>query len=161
MIDADLRLVHNVRLQLIGSCFQLVIFLLDAATLWMLIRSLGATAHLSHVFASFMISNLVRTVSFIPGGLGTFEAAAVLMLKIDGVSVAGSVHTTLVSRAYLLLTHGSRTLVFSSRQQASHFVAWKLVLRRIGTVEVLSKLLCHKHHTLSDTSRARKQSKTS
>jgi Mg2+-importing ATPase len=60
MKDADLRLVHNVRLQLIASCLQLVTFLLDAATLWMLIRSLGATARLSHVFASFMIANLVR-----------------------------------------------------------------------------------------------------
>jgi Lysylphosphatidylglycerol synthase TM region len=71
-----------------ASCLQLVTLLLDAATLWMLIRSLGATVHFSHVFASFMIANLARTVSFIPGGLGTFEAAAVLMLKIDGVSVA-------------------------------------------------------------------------
>jgi len=31
MKDADLQLVHNVRLQLIASCFQLVTFLLDAA----------------------------------------------------------------------------------------------------------------------------------
>jgi uncharacterized protein (TIRG00374 family) len=86
MKDADPRLVHNVRLQLIASCLQFVTFLLDAATLWVLIRSLRATADLSHVFASFTIANLVRTVSFIPGGLGTFEAAAVLTLKIDGVS---------------------------------------------------------------------------
>jgi Mg2+-importing ATPase len=98
MKDADLRLVHNVRLQLIASCLQLVTFLLDAATLWMLLRSLGATARLSHVFASFMIANLVRTVSFIPGGLGTFEAAAVLMLKIDGVSVAVGLSTALLFR---------------------------------------------------------------
>jgi Mg2+-importing ATPase len=98
MKDADLRLVHNVRLQLIASCFQLITFLLDAATLWMLIRSLGATARFSHVFASFMIANLVRTFSFIPGGLGTFEAAAVLMLKIDGVSVAVGLSTALLFR---------------------------------------------------------------
>ena len=37
------------------------------------------------MFASFMVANLVRTVSFIPGGLGAFEAAAVLMLKTDGI----------------------------------------------------------------------------
>ena len=96
MKDADLRLVHNVRLQLIASCLQLVTFLLDAATLWLLIRSLGGTARVSHVFASFMIANLVRTVSFIPGGLGTFEAAAVLLLKIDGVSVAVGLSTALL-----------------------------------------------------------------
>jgi uncharacterized protein (TIRG00374 family) len=109
MKDADLRLVHNVRLQLIASCLQLVAFLLDAATLWTLIRSLGATARLSHVFATFMIANMVRTVSFIPGGLGTFEAAAVLMLKIDGVSVAVGLSTALLFRGltfFLLMAPG-------------------------------------------------------
>jgi uncharacterized membrane protein YbhN (UPF0104 family) len=68
----------------------------------MLIRSLGATVHFSHVFASFMIANLARTVSFIPGGLGTFEAAAVLMLKIDGVSVAVGLSTALLFRGLTL-----------------------------------------------------------
>ena len=98
MKDADLRLVHNVRLQLIASCLQLVTFLLDAATLWMLVRSLGAAAHPGHVFATFMIANLAGTVSFIPGGLGTFEAAAVLMLKIDGIPVAVGLSTALLFR---------------------------------------------------------------
>jgi P-type Mg2+ transporter len=115
MKDADLRIVHNVRLQLIASCFQLVTFLLDAATLWMLIRSLGATARLSDVFASFMIANLVRTVSFIPGGLGTFEAAAVLMLKIDGVSVAVGLSTALLFRGLTFFLPMAPGLWFSGR----------------------------------------------
>ena len=115
MKDADLQLVHNVRLQLIASCFQLVTFLLDAATLWLLIRSLGATARLSHVFASFMIANLVRTVSFIPGGLGTFEAAAVLMLKMDGVSLAVGLSTALLFRGLTFFLPMAPGLWFSRR----------------------------------------------
>jgi P-type Mg2+ transporter len=115
MKEADLRLVRNVRLQLIASCLQLVTFLLDAATLWMLIRSLGATARLSHVFASFMIANLVRTVSFIPGGLGTFEAATVLMLKIDGVSVAVGLSTALLFRGLTFFLPMAPGLWFSRR----------------------------------------------
>jgi len=115
MKDADLRLVRNVRLQLIASCCQLVTFLLDAETLWMLIRSLGATARPSHVFASFMIANLVRTVSFIPGGLGTFEAAAVLMLKIDGVSVAVGLSTALLFRGLTFFLPMAPGLWFSRR----------------------------------------------
>jgi uncharacterized protein (TIRG00374 family) len=100
---------------LIASCFQLVTFLLDAATLWLLIRSLGATARLSHVFASFMIANLVRTVSFIPGGLGTFEAAAVLMLKMDGVSVAVGLSTALLFRGLSFFLPMAPGLWFSRR----------------------------------------------
>ena len=120
MKDADLRLVHNVRLQMIASCLQLVTFLLDGTTLWMLIRSLGATARLSHVFASFMIANLVRTVSFIPGGLGTFEAAAVLMLKIDGVSVAVGLSTTLLFRGLTFFLPMAPGLWFSHRVNRHH-----------------------------------------
>ena len=115
MKDADLRIVHNVRLQLIAACFQLVTFLLDAATLWMLIRSLGATARISHVFASFMIANLVRTVSFIPGGLGTFEAAAVVMLKLDGISVAVGLSTALLFRGLSFFLPMAPGLWFSRR----------------------------------------------
>jgi Mg2+-importing ATPase len=115
MKDADLRLVHDVRLQLIASCLQLVTFLLDAATLWMLVRSLGANAHLSHVFASFMIANLAGTVSFIPGGLGTFEAAAVLMLKIDGISVAVGLSTALLFRGLTFFLPMAPGLWFSRR----------------------------------------------
>jgi Mg2+-importing ATPase len=115
MKDADLRLVHNVRLQLIASCLQLATFLLDAATLWMLIRSLGAKARFSHVFASFMIANLVRTVSFIPGGLGTFEATAVVMLKLDGVSVAVGLSTALLFRGVTFFLPMAPGLWFSRR----------------------------------------------
>jgi hypothetical protein len=35
-----------------------------------------------------VIANLVRTIGIVPGGLGTFEAASVLMLKAGHVSVA-------------------------------------------------------------------------
>jgi uncharacterized protein (TIRG00374 family) len=115
MKDADRRLVLNVRLQLAASCFQFVTFLLDATTLWILIRSLGATARISHVFASFMIANLVRTVSFIPGGLGTFEAAAVLMLKIDGVSVAVGLSSALLFRGLTFFLPMAPGLWFSRR----------------------------------------------
>jgi P-type Mg2+ transporter len=113
MKDADLRIVHNVRLQLIASCLQLVTFLLDAATLWMLVRSLGAAAHPSHVFATFMIANLAGTVSFIPGGLGTFEAAAVLMLKIDGIPVAVGLSTALLFRGLTFFLSMAPGLWFS------------------------------------------------
>src|SRR6185295_7644324 len=77
---------------------QIATFLLDAVTLWFLVRSLGVSAHLSHAFATFMLANVIRTVSFVPGGLGTFEGAAVLMLRMDGLSVAAALSAALLFR---------------------------------------------------------------
>jgi len=45
-----------------------------------------------------MVANLARTLSITPGGLGTFEAAAVLMLRLDGVSLAASLSAALLFR---------------------------------------------------------------
>jgi len=98
MKDADPKIARDIRLQLIATGYQFATFLLDALTLWMLIRSLGAAVHPSYVFASFMLANLVRTIGIVPGGLGVFEAASVLMLRAGGVSVAVALSATLLFR---------------------------------------------------------------
>ena len=98
MEHADRGLVRNWRIQLTTGACQVVTFLLDVATLWFLIKSLGVSAHISHVFAAFMLANLIRTVSFVPGGLGTFEGATVLMLRMDGISVAAALSAALLFR---------------------------------------------------------------
>jgi Mg2+-importing ATPase len=115
MKDADPRLVRNTRLQAIASGYQILTFVLDAMTLWALVRSLAANAAISHVFASFMIANLVRTLSFIPGGLGTFEGSAVLMLKMGGVSVAVALSTALLFRGLTFFLPMVPGLWFSRR----------------------------------------------
>ena len=78
--------------------WQTVIFLLDAATMWVLIQSLGTTASPGAVFASFMIASVFRTVGIVPGGLGTFEATSVWTLNMLGVSVPVGLAATLLFR---------------------------------------------------------------
>ena len=96
--DADATLVRNPRLFCAASGWQASIFLLDAATMWVCIRSLGATAPADAVFASFMISSLVRTMAVVPGGLGAYEAASVLTLRLVGVSLSVGLSATLIFR---------------------------------------------------------------
>src|SRR5262249_4294238 len=72
--------------------------LLDVMTIMVLIYALGGQASISGVFMSFMISNLFRTISIIPGGLGTFEATSVLTLKMAGLDVPTSISATLLFR---------------------------------------------------------------
>jgi Mg2+-importing ATPase len=96
--EADLRLVRKPRLLIEASAWQLVILVLDSATLWVLIHGLGASASASGVFASFMISTVFRIVGVLPGGLGTFEASSVLTLRLIGVSLPVALAATLLFR---------------------------------------------------------------
>jgi Mg2+-importing ATPase len=95
---ADRSLARRPRLLVQASACQAAILLLDAATLWVLIEALGATAPPAGVFASFMISTLFRVVGVVPGGLGVFEAASVLTLKAIGVGLPAALAATLLFR---------------------------------------------------------------
>jgi Mg2+-importing ATPase len=96
--EADPRLTRDVGLLLLCAVCQLGIVVLDTATMWVLIRSLGETASPSGVFTSMMISSLFRMVGMVPGGLGTFEAASVLTLKLVGVPTVVALAATLLFR---------------------------------------------------------------
>ncbi|WP_242346353.1 lysylphosphatidylglycerol synthase transmembrane domain-containing protein [Anaeromyxobacter terrae] len=96
--EAEPRLARSPGLVSASIVLQLAIVLLDAGTIWVLVRSLGSAAPASAVFASFMVSTLLRTVSVIPGGLGTFEAASVVTLKLAGVSLPVALSATLLFR---------------------------------------------------------------
>ena len=87
---------------LIARCvgLQVAIFLLDAGTLWIMLRALGLSVHPAQVFASFMLSTLARTMGPVPGGLGVFEAASVASLKLVGVPVAAGLAATLLFRGF-------------------------------------------------------------
>jgi Mg2+-importing ATPase len=60
-----------------------------------------------------MISTLLRTIGIVPGGLGTFEAASVLTLKLAGVSVAVALGSTLLFRGLSFWLPMLPGLVFS------------------------------------------------
>jgi Mg2+-importing ATPase len=96
--QADPTLARSLPLIFKSLLFQLAIVLLDATTVWILIRSLGEAASPAGVFASFMVSTLLRTISIVPGGLGIFEAASVVTLKLAGVAVPVALAATLLFR---------------------------------------------------------------
>jgi Mg2+-importing ATPase len=98
--DADPRLARNARVLSRSMGWQLVIVLLDAASLWCLLKAVGCTAPVQLVFASYMFASLFRTLGVLPGGLGTFEAASVLLLGAVGVPAAAGLSATLLFRGF-------------------------------------------------------------
>jgi Mg2+-importing ATPase len=96
--EADPALARNLALLLKGVLYHLAIVLLDASTVWVLIRSLGETASPAGVFMSFMAATLLRTISIVPGGLGVYEAASVVTLQRSGISLPVALAATLLFR---------------------------------------------------------------
>ncbi|MHB8876753.1 MAG: lysylphosphatidylglycerol synthase transmembrane domain-containing protein [Myxococcaceae bacterium] len=100
LAQAPPALAYRPRLLAEGTGLNFAIHLLDAATMWVLLRALGVQADPSGVFAAFMLSTLARTVGVVPGGLGTFEAASVGTLKLMGVPIPAALAATLLFRGF-------------------------------------------------------------
>lgn len=113
LAQADPHLARRACLIVRAGSYQLALVLLDAATMWTLVRALGETASPTGVFGSFMISSLMRTLGILPGGLGAFEAASVLTLKLVGVPVAPALAATLLFRGLTFWLPMVPGLVFS------------------------------------------------
>ncbi len=81
-----------------GVLLQLAIFVLDAATLYLCLGALGQAPNVGLVFASFLMAKVAATLSLLPGGLGSFEWAALAMLGLVGVPLEASLVSTLLLR---------------------------------------------------------------
>ena len=97
-LEESAALVRDRRILRTATAWQLAIVLLDAATMSVCIRAIGAHAAADAVFASFMIASLVRTMGVVPGGLGTYEATSVGTLHLVGISVSAALSATLIFR---------------------------------------------------------------
>jgi uncharacterized protein (TIRG00374 family) len=79
---------------------QLAVFVLDAATLGVMLRAVGTPAAAPAVFASFVVASVVATLAWVPGGLGTFEGSCVAMLRLQGTPIEAALAATLLLRGF-------------------------------------------------------------
>lgn len=98
LTGADKQLVRSQGLLWRITLLELVIIVLDSATLWVLVRALGVSAPPLGLFAGFMLASVLRSIGIVPGGLGAFEAAAVVTLHWVGVNIAVALSATLLFR---------------------------------------------------------------
>src|SRR5206468_1440260 len=83
-----------------ATVLQLLIFALDAGTLWVMLHALGAKASPTTAFAAFVMAQLASTVGPMPLGLGTFEAVCVTILHVLGQPVEVALTATLLLRGF-------------------------------------------------------------
>ena len=98
LASADPKIVRGPRILRDTILLQLTIVVLDVGTIWALIASFGIKAPLGGVFTSFMVASMVRMMGIVPGGLGTFEASSVLMLRLAGIDLPVALSATLLFR---------------------------------------------------------------
>ena len=82
--------------------FQVTIFLFDAATLWSMLYALGDAVSLLLAFPCFVFASIVAMLSFIPLGIGSFEAACVGLLVMLGTRLETALAATLLLRGFTL-----------------------------------------------------------
>jgi uncharacterized membrane protein YbhN (UPF0104 family) len=98
MREARLKPRHDWLPFLVSAILQLGVFVLDAATLWTALRAVGSSASFMVAFVAFMSASVAATIGPMPLGLGTFEAAAVAALHLQGQPIAVALTSTLLLR---------------------------------------------------------------
>ena len=90
------------RLLAVTTAINVVIFLLDGTTLWAMMHVAGAPIGIPSAFVAIVIGFVAGTVSFLPGGIGSFEAGCVATLAILGSPFEAALAGTLLFRGLTL-----------------------------------------------------------
>ncbi len=94
--------VFSGRLLFETSLFRLGVFALDTLTLFAILRAIGASASLTTAFVALVIASIAGTVVLLPGGIGGYEAASILILNLFGVPVGSAIAATAILRGLTL-----------------------------------------------------------
>jgi uncharacterized protein (TIRG00374 family) len=98
--DAPRSLLRSPGLILTTAFLHGMVFVLDAATLLVMMYVVGVPISFWSAFSSFMFASMVATVGPIPLGLGTFEVTCVTMLGVMGVPIEAALSATLLLRGF-------------------------------------------------------------
>ncbi len=79
-----------------------LVFILDAATLWVMLQVVGINVSFGVAFPSFVLASMVATIGPIPLGLGTFEVTCVSTLGALGVGIEAALTATLLLRGFTM-----------------------------------------------------------
>jgi uncharacterized protein (TIRG00374 family) len=96
--DVPIVLPHQPALLMQQLVLHSMVILLDALSLWAMLKALGQDASFLIAVASFVTASMVASLSPIPLGLGTFEATSVAMLRLLGIGLEAGLMATILLR---------------------------------------------------------------
>lgn len=99
---AAVRFLLSGRRLAIAAPISLLAWMAQGVSLYLVVHALGYELPASTVVAIYCLSILAGAASFIPGGLGTTEAAIVLVLTVAGVGKTDAITASLISRSLTL-----------------------------------------------------------
>ena len=79
---------------------QFLVLFLDCLTLWVIFYAFGKSAPFAAIVLAYAVGRFLGAISLLPGGLGSFDAAQIFMLKALGVPLAAATLVTLVFRLF-------------------------------------------------------------
>jgi len=100
--NAPAQLLRDPTLLLAALVLHGSVFVLDAATLWIMLLAVGSSLSVWAVFPCFVLASMVATIGPIPLGLGTFEVTCVSVLGVMGVPLETALTATLLLRGFTL-----------------------------------------------------------
>jgi uncharacterized protein (TIRG00374 family) len=95
---APRELVFSPSVLLVATALRFAVLVLDGGTLAISVVALGGHAPLVSITAAFVLAYVVGSVTFLPGGLGTFEVACTTLLAGIGVPFGAAAASTLLMR---------------------------------------------------------------
>lgn len=99
-VAAPTSVLRRTRLLLAMAALNAGVIVLDAATLWAMLRAIGEQSALAVAFASFVLAMMVAMLGPIPLGLGTFEATCTTALVMFGEPIEAALTATLLLRGF-------------------------------------------------------------
>ncbi len=83
-----------------ATLLQLIVVLLDTATLYVMLSAVGVRTDPAVVFAALVSAQAVASIGLVPGGLGTFEGTCVALLHAHGVTIEAALAGTVLLRGF-------------------------------------------------------------
>lgn len=98
--DMPVNLLKNPVLLARATALQFCVFMIDSATLFILLKAIGYPLPFSMAFATHVMASVAATIGPIPLGLGTYEGAGVTMLHVAGLPVEAALAAILLLRGF-------------------------------------------------------------
>jgi uncharacterized protein (TIRG00374 family) len=96
--EAPSRIVRDRRLLAKAMSLRACVFFLQATSLGAMLAAIGQPAPVVTVLVAFLLASVAEMVAVLPGGLGTYEGAAVGILHLFGIPVATALAAVLLLR---------------------------------------------------------------